>query len=128
MLELRRGDYRTLNVSGLTDAADAPTTFAVDDIVRWTAKMNTGQTDAQAIIRKSSVIGVDEPGGIVIAVGDDTAVITLLPDDFDELAPQASDRDFVWDLQLAPGGDEDLIVTLVSGTGTILADVTITAP
>lgn len=122
-LELRRGDRKTLALSGLVDGDGASASFASDDVVRWTAKRYAGQPDSAALFRKTSALD----GGITADIGSDTATISIIGTDWNDLSI-TSDLRFVWDLQIALGGDEDQIVTLATGEGIILADVTVAAP
>lgn len=121
-IDLIRGDRADIDISDLLDGNDTPTTFGVDDVLRWTAKRYVGQPDSAALFAKSS-----PSGGISIAVGFDTATISVLPADWNDLSV-ANDLRFVWDLQLAPAGDAARIVTVAAGEGIIHADVTVAAP
>lgn len=127
-ITLPRGDGATLTISGLKAPDEngvlQPAVFNLNDILRWTAKAKTADADVDALIAKSSTVA---PGGITIGVGTDSAKVAILPADFDAITA-ARDLIFIWDLQLAIGGDATQIVTLCLGRGTISADVTLTAP
>ena len=117
---LKRGDVRTLTVSGLVDGNQAPAVFGVNDVLIWTAKRKFTDVDADALFQKNS----QNVGEILINTGSDTAVITLNPDDF-PAGPIAKAIPFQWDLEYWPGGDDNLTTTLVSGDGSITPDVTL---
>lgn len=122
-LELIRGDTRTLDITNLLSGAGTPSTFAADDVVRFTVKRTYADSDANALIQKASN-GVSP--GVTLNVGFGTGTVTILPADWASVA--AVTRTFVWDLQLAVAGSATDLVTLARGEGTIFADVTLTAP
>lgn len=116
--DLVRGDTRTLTISGLTDSAGDPATFGGTDVIVFTAKRHAGLADADALITKTSA-----DSGITIDGG--TATVTILPADFVGLEGPF-DVFYVWDVQVQIGGDPLQVVTLDSGTGKIVQDVTVT--
>lgn len=117
-LELIRGDRATLVLSGLLDGDDAPAVFGVDDTLTFTAKYRYADSDLAAVLQLD---------GDSIELDGDTATITILASDWAADAI-ARDRPFVWDVQLAVGGDPDQIVTIDRGTGILRADTTLADP
>lgn len=114
MLELTRGDAEDIEVDDLTDENGDPTTFGASDVLIWSAKHHYG--DTAVLLQKTS-----EDGGIDIDVGQDSATIHIVPDDWEFAL--AADLDFVWDLQWLSGGDPDTAQTIASGDGLIHVDV-----
>lgn len=124
-LILIRGDRAQIAISDLVDANLAPTTFQINDVVRWTAKRRVGEPDADAFLHKVST----DSSQISLAINGSTGTIFIKGSDWTTLTPPlVADLPFAWDLQIAVGGNIDAIVTLVRGEGTVKADVTRTAP
>lgn len=115
-LELVRGDRAELALTGLLDGDNAPASFSDGDEVTFTAKYRYADSDAQAFLQ------ID---GDSVELAGDSATITIVAGDWDD-TPITRDRPFVWDVQLAVGGDPDQIVTLDRGVGLLLADTTLT--
>lgn len=116
--DLTRGDQADILISNLLDGNGNPATFGATDVLRWTAKADLGQPDAEAILAKTSV-----GGGITIAVGGATATVHILPADWTGVRLNV-DQPYDWDLELLVAGVASTAVTIASGTGTVVADVT----
>jgi hypothetical protein len=122
---LRRGDSRTLNISGLVDPTGNPTTFANGDVVRFTVKRSYEDSDDQAIVRADTGNAtVDNFGGITLDINADTGTIALTPDSWliDKLTRPTR---CVYDLQHDRSGT---VTTLRAGECDVLPDVTRTDP
>lgn len=117
-LELVRGDRCELVLVDLLDKDDAPAEFTPSDELIFTAKFQYADTDDEAFLQ----IGADS-----IELDGATATITVVASDWSD-PPITRDRPFVWDVQLAVGGDPDQIVTIDRGTGLLKADATLTVP
>jgi hypothetical protein len=112
-LSMTRGDDRTLDLAVTFDGAPVDLSGAQ---LWWTAKMRHLDTDADAVIRKSSADGitvVDAAGGL--------ATVAIKPED---TATLPGSNALWWDLQVKSGG---LVHTIAKGRLVVNADVTRTA-
>jgi len=113
-LTIRRGDDPTLDLV-LATASGAANLEGVD--LWFTVKENTFDSDADAVIQKTTISGihvVDEAGGIV--------EIYISRTDTDHLRARYLDVPLVWDVQLKDA--TEIVQTVAAGTLTIEADVT----
>jgi hypothetical protein len=121
LADLVRGDTRSITVSGLVDENGLPTTFGPTDVVTFTMKKKVSQSDAEALIQKTS----EDDGGVVFVDGTDTATITITSEDWDAFPNR--DVRYVWDVQIARNAtDPPTVVTIAAGEGVVVADTTLT--
>jgi hypothetical protein len=123
MIELTRGDREELDLQDLKDADGVPTEFAADDIVLFTMKRDYAETDEEAIVQKSNVIG-----GIIVDADTNLATVVIYPEDWDDLEPLEQALRVVADVQLVVNGDPTNVVTLWNDTLLVKPDVTLTVP
>lgn len=120
LADLERGDRETILISQLEDGTGNPAVFSASDVLRWTAKRSRSDPDRKALYLKTSTAG-----GITFTAGADNATVIILPADHPTIP---GDIEFVWDLQLTPGGDATQTRTIAKGTGRIVGDVSSAAP
>ena len=120
-MALTRGDAATLDIDDLQ--APDPIThllvaaqFQAGDVLVWTAKARIGGADSTAIIQKTS------PAGITIAVGGNSASVSILATDWTAVHLNA-DLLYEWDLEYRPLAVAANAVTIAQGEDTIYADV-----
>lgn len=112
-LEMARGDSLSLNLA--VTSGGVPLTL-VGKSLRFVAKRGVGDSDASAVITKTTPTGIvvtDAPGGL--------ARIDLLPADTSALP--ALPELLVWDIQLINGS---AVYTIESGTLLVKPDVSVT--
>jgi len=118
--DLERGDREEILISELEDGSGNPAVFSASDVLRWTAKRSRSDSDRVALYLKTSTAG-----GITFTPGADNATVVILPADHPTIP---GDIEFLWDLQLTPGGDVTQTVTIAKGTGRVVGDVSSAAP
>lgn len=116
-LRMFRGDTRILEAT-VVDSAGATVDISGADL-RWTAKRKLGDLDADAVIIKTSVDGIDLVGGGTTG----ELTITLDPEDTDDLLKTTT---LLWDLQVTDGIGQ--VTTVDNGRLRIESDVSRTTP
>lgn len=112
MIQLRRGDSRTLTISDLVDGAGGESTFQAGDALRFTVRTDRDEV----VITKTS----DEDGGITYGIGTDSGTVAILPADWTSVSLRSARRRGSCDLELTRAGD---VFTLFTDDVVILDDV-----
>lgn len=118
-LALVRGRRATINLTGLKAPDGSPATFSNTDVVLFTAKVDVGQPDTDALIAKSS-----ETGGVIVDVSGDSATVVIDATDFADVI-LSGDITFEWDVSCIFGGVATQAARLASGDGTLSADISL---
>jgi hypothetical protein len=116
-LEMTRGDTTTLDVLVVDDEGAVVDISGTD--IRFTAKRDTSDTDAEAIFAKVSGDGISLVNGGT--TGQCTVVIE--PEDTEDLVKQTR---LAWDIQFTDVAGA--VKTAARGTLNVLMDVSVTSP
>lgn len=119
MITFTRGDDHTFAIA--VTNPDGTATDITGATLRWTAKTNLGDTDAQAVMVKTSLT----PPGSGITIDTPTSGLASLIFVPSDTLAFLKETQLFYDLQITSGGKTE---TIDSGWVVVTMDVSITAP